>query len=62
MGLHTPKPGAPGSDTLALNALTTDERVRKYLERERDRAINKLRDLDDLLGRPQTLGPRRERE
>ncbi len=66
MTFYTPKPGAPaerGQDEPGAEEsrpLIAD--LRTYLERERRRAIERLRDLDDLLGRPQTLGPRRKRE
>lgn len=66
MTFYTPKPGAPAGeerrdeDAEAPRPLIAD--LRAYLERERRRAIETLRDLDDLLGRPQTLGPRRKRE
>ncbi len=62
----TPKPGAPAGraqdEPLSEEPRPLIADLKEYLERERRRAIEKLRDLDDLLGRPQTLGPRRERK
>lgn len=66
MTFYTPKPGAPADRAQdepgaeGPRPLIAD--LRGFLERERRRTMERLRDLDDLLGRPQTLGPRRKRE